>query len=72
MHGRCDDDASAIVAMTGGGQFRLWTSSLIVWCTASVVWFLWGALYVMRWMGWVPHVPTLQEELTELLRYEDT
>lgn len=65
--GRCDDAASAIAQQTQGGHFRLWDTSLVVWCCASVVWMLWLALYAVRWIGWPGHMPTLPDELVQLL-----
>ena len=65
--GRCDVPTSPAARYTDNGHFRLWSSSLAIWCSLAGLGIAWLGLYMVRWTGWKPHIDSIDEELHGLL-----
>ena len=65
VYGRCDTATSRIATETGNGHFRLWSSSLAIWCSLSGLGLAWIGLYAVRWIGWPPYILAIEDELQE-------
>ena len=68
--GRCDIDGTRINQATDGGHFRVWDSSLTYYYVGNFVWLAWLGLFLVRLIGWHPHINSLPFDVSIMLHDE--